>query len=78
MLVDQGANLEAQDKDDHTPLSRTAANGHEAVVQFLLENGADVDAKDKSGRTSLSRAAENGHFAVVRLFVEKRLGRGQR
>nr|CEG03910.1 unnamed protein product [Fusarium acuminatum CS5907] len=73
LLLEQGAEVEAQDNDyGQTPLSLAAANGHEAAVGLLLEHGAEVETKDTGfGDTPLSWAAANGHEAVVRLLLEQ-------
>ncbi|KAL7962115.1 hypothetical protein V8C34DRAFT_311341 [Trichoderma compactum] len=54
-----------------TPLSWAAKNGHDTVVNLLLEQGAEIESKDNGGQTPLSLAAENGHEAAVRLLIEK-------
>ncbi|OJJ83539.1 ankyrin repeat domain-containing protein, partial [Aspergillus glaucus CBS 516.65] len=51
-----------------TPLFWAARNGHEAVVNLLLEKGADTSTTDKDGRTPLFWAARNGNEAVVKLL----------
>ncbi|KAH0559934.1 hypothetical protein GP486_003549 [Trichoglossum hirsutum] len=55
------------------PLSRSAGNGHEVVVQLLLERyGVHPDSRDRMGWTALSWAAQNGHIKVVnRLLTAK-------
>jgi ankyrin repeat protein len=64
--------VESKDDDSQTPLSRTAMEGHEAVVKLLLEKGAELESKDSDfGMTPLLQAAMDGHEAVVKLLLEK-------
>ncbi|KAL8724506.1 MAG: hypothetical protein Q9181_006794 [Wetmoreana brouardii] len=59
-----------EDEFGKAPLAWAALNGHEAVVELLLERGAHIDSKDAIGYTPLFCAAENGHKAMVKLLVE--------
>lgn len=60
-----------------TPVHMAAANGHLAVVEYLLsllpqdEAEALANAKNDLGNTPLHWAAFSGHLAVVQLLVEK-------
>ena len=69
-LLDCGADVNAQDDDNWTPLYPAAWNGRLDLVQILLEHGATVNAPTRSGETPLSKAAEKGHVDVVRLLLE--------
>jgi ankyrin repeat protein len=42
LLLEKGADIKAKDNDERTPLSYAAENGHEVIVQQLLEKGADI------------------------------------
>eukprot|EP00808_Paulinella_micropora_P029330 g56047.t1 len=54
-----------------SPLYFAAANGHLAVVRFLVwDGGADVNKTTARGRTPLYAAAGNGHLQVVKWLVE--------
>jgi len=59
------------DSYGRTPLSLAVENGHEAVVQLLLDENADIEVKDNYGRTPLSLAVENGHEAIIRLLLDE-------
>jgi ankyrin repeat protein len=57
LLLDHGADIEARNEEDDTPLIWAAENGQTDVVRGLLERGADVEAKNKYGGTALGSAA---------------------
>lgn len=57
LLLDYGANIEAQNEVSETPLMWAAQHGQTEVVRALLERGAAVDVKDKYGNTALIGAA---------------------
>ena len=60
------------DDEARTPISWTAENGHEEVVNLLLgRRDVDHNRADKAGRTPISWAAENGHGAVTLLLGRK-------
>jgi len=63
--------LNKLDGNGNTALLYAAREGHEAVVQLLVEKGANIEVKDSDSNTALIRAALYGHEAVVRLLVEK-------
>ncbi|XP_078594440.1 uncharacterized protein LOC144872257 [Branchiostoma floridae x Branchiostoma japonicum] len=42
LLIKNGANLEARDKNQNTPLHLAAAEGHIGTCEHLIRSGADV------------------------------------
>ena len=60
VLLQNGADVNAVNKDKLTPLHRAAEKGHVNVAKVLLQNGADVNAVDEEMTTALHHAAEYG------------------
>ena len=60
------------DKYGQTPILLAASEGHERVVQLLLERkDVKADAADGYGRTPLLCASGKGHSGVVKLLLER-------
>ena len=59
-LLEQGADVNARDWNDKTPLHHAAKwEWHVDILECLISRGADVNAKDNDGWTVLHEAAEN-------------------
>ncbi|GEM_PF-2347773 len=69
-FIEQGANLEAKDREGAGPLHYAAALGHLEATSLLIERGADVSARDNGGVQPLHGAAMSGHVAVAQLLIE--------
>jgi ankyrin repeat protein len=70
LLLDSGADVNAKNHMDSTPLHWAAAD--EDKTRFLLERGAAIDSKSVDGRTALYLAAsEHDCLAVVRMLLKK-------
>ncbi|THF84772.1 ankyrin repeat domain-containing protein [Deinococcus sp. KSM4-11] len=69
LLVAAGAEVNAVQQDDFTPLMAAAQNGNAALVVFLLAAGAAAGAVTSDGRTAGSLAREEGHTEVMALLT---------
>ena len=68
----EGCDINQRDCVDNAPLVWAAQNGHEPVVEILLNRGdIDPDKAGRFGQTPLFCAAWNGHAGVVKMLLER-------
>jgi hypothetical protein len=70
LLLENGADINAQGEYCVNALTEASFEGHEQVVRLLLENGADVNTQGGDGSKALTEALLRGHKQVVRLLLE--------
>ncbi|KAH8982511.1 ankyrin repeat-containing domain protein [Lactarius akahatsu] len=76
MLVDHGADVNANDKRGQTPFHRVSQSesysdkGRLEVAQLLVELGADVNERDEDDETPLHMASYCPELRFVRMLVE--------
>jgi cytohesin len=74
LLLDNHANINAQDKWGYTVLHRALHGGRMDMARLLLTRGAYVKTQSQSGETPLHEAARFGLIDLVRQFVAKGAG----
>ncbi|CAG8587941.1 11008_t:CDS:2 [Gigaspora margarita] len=60
------------DDDGKTALHLSAENGHETIVDILMNYKANISNKDKSHKTALHLAAIKGHTAIVKRLINNK------
>ncbi len=70
-LLNEGADINATDKDGNTALKWAIYYRHLDVVKFLLHHGADVNPKNKDGHTALMATAYVGFPEATKLVLER-------
>lgn len=71
MLLDKGADVNAQSGNQGSALRLASLLGYEKVVEMLLGKGADVNAQSKRFGSALQEASRNGHEVVVEILLDK-------
>jgi ankyrin repeat protein len=77
LLLDYGADIEAEDRYGQTPLSVAARAGNGDVVALLMERGAYVVAEDYHGRTPAQWARMGGYIVVARLLDQSAIAKAR-
>jgi ankyrin repeat protein len=64
-LIDEGADIYAQDRRKNTPLHLAVTLGKASIVKVLLENMADINDTNNDGITPLYLAVKNKHEEII-------------
>ncbi|MCJ1267408.1 hypothetical protein MMC22_007293 [Lobaria immixta] len=70
ILMDAGADLNAQGGFYGNVLQAASAKGHEKVVQILIDAGADLNAQGGWFGNALQAASAEGHDEVVQILID--------
>lgn len=64
-LLDAGADINARQQMDYTPLMGAAADARVEIIDLLLGRGADRSLKSTDGKTAADIARDRGHATVA-------------
>jgi hypothetical protein len=70
VLIEAGANVNAQDDMLNSPLLYAGASGFVPILKMCLANGADFNIFNRYGGSALIPAAEKGHLEIVKILTE--------
>jgi ankyrin repeat protein len=71
ILLDAGADVNAQQHGGWTPLHSAAANGDREMIDLLFSRGADAALANDAGATPAATARERGHPDIAE-YLERR------
>lgn len=70
ILIDFGAEVDFQDKDEKTALFAAVQSGHRDVVEALIRRGAGLDLAKRDGKTPFDIAIEMDQPNIVALILD--------
>lgn len=71
LLLDHGADVNARDKYNSTPLHDATYNENPDVLDLLIDHSADVNARDVNGNTPLYYADGDENPAIKALLLDR-------
>lgn len=78
LLLEHGANANAKDAEELTPLIYASLQDNGTVfAEALLDHGADIDLGARNGASALYYAAEGGKAAMVELLLKRKANTNQ-
>ncbi|KAI1634826.1 hypothetical protein F4809DRAFT_665077 [Biscogniauxia mediterranea] len=69
-LSERPEDLNFADYAGNTPLQIASLNGHEDIVQLLIDAGCNLDCRNSDKETPLLDAVENGHLGVIKILLK--------
>ena len=69
LFIENGANVNVQDKHGNTALIAAALGGRNELCQLLINNGADINIVAQYGETALTSAAQNRFKETCKLLI---------
>ena len=69
LLVAKGADVNAKDFQDQTPLTWAASEGYEEIAELFIRSGADVNQKDSVGGRPLDDAVRRGRKGITEKLI---------
>ena len=71
ILLKNGADPNIHDNEGWTTLIVSSHNGHQQIVELLLEKQVDPNVQNSiNGRTALIQASQQGHYQVVEILLK--------
>jgi ankyrin repeat protein len=70
LYISNGADINAENKDDHTPLYSAILHNKTNIVEILLSNGADVNCTPEKGFNPLDHAAMFGNLDMATMLID--------
>src|SRR5438105_7356433 len=70
-LIRFGADVNAKNKNGHTPLKYAVEQNQKEIVVYLLDAGANTEIKDDSGRTPLFIASSQLDIPLIDILVSR-------
>lgn len=71
LLINGGADLEAQNSSNETPLHLALELGDQDITKLILENSKNVEIADEEGFTALHAAAQQKNEEAIKLLIDK-------
>src|SRR6185503_12533888 len=71
-LIRAGANVNAKNKFDSTPMSEAAITGNAKVIEALLKAGADPESPNGDGQTALMVLARTSNVEAAKALLKQK------